>query len=195
MLHPRKAAGPDNIGNKILLLCPELFSYNLTVIYNHYIEIGEYPQALKIAKVIPIFKKSDRCLPSNYRPISLLSVFDKIFEKLICRKLVDFFEKNNILYNFQFGFRKLHATTLALIELTDNIRKLIDDGNIVLSFFVDFTKAFDTVDHRILLHKLNHYGIRGHAHDFIKSYLTNRPQYTYINGEQSKTDNITCHII
>ena len=194
MLHPRKAAGPDNIGNKILLLCPELFSYNLTVIYNHYIEIGEYPQALKIAKVIPIFKKSDRCLPSNYRPISLLSVFDKIFEKLICRKLVDFFEKNNILYNFQFGFRKLHSTTLALIELTDNIRKLIDDGNIVLSFFVDFTKAFDTVDHRILLHKLNHYGIRGHAHDFIKSYLTNRSQYTYINGEQSKTDNITCGV-
>ena len=193
-LHPRKAAGPDNIGNKILQLCPELFSYNLAIIYNHYIDIGEYPQALKIAKVIPIFKKGERCLSSNYRPISLLSVFDKIFEKLICRKLVDFFEKHNILYNFQSGFRKLHSTTLALIELTDSIRKLLDDGNIVLSFFVDFTKAFDTVDHRILLHKLHHYGIRGHAHQFIKSYLTNRTQYTYINGTHSKTGDITCGV-
>ena len=193
-LKPRKAAGPDNIGNKIIQLCPELFSYNLTTIYNHYIEIGEYPQALKIAKVIPIYKKGQRDLPNNYRPISLLSVFDKIFEKLICHKLVDFIEKNNILYEFQFGFRKLYSTTLTLIELTDKIRKQIDDGNIVLSFFVDFTKAFDTVDHKILLDKLDHYGFRGHAQTFLKSYLTNRSQFTFINGVESDIKQITCGV-
>ena len=193
-LNPRKSAGPDNIGNKILQLCPDIFSQNLTVIFNHYIDKGEYPQALKIAKVIPIYKKGERSITSNYRPISLLSVFDKIFEKLVCHKLLNFFEKNKIFYDFQFGFRKLHSTTLALIELTDHIRKRIDEGHIVLSFFVDFTKAFDTVDHNILLYKLGHYGIRGHAQKFMKSYLTNRFQYTYVNGHQSTLDEIKCGV-
>ena len=193
-LHPRKAPGPDNIGNKIVQLCPEIFATNLTIIYNHYIELGEYPDAMKIAKVIPIYKKEIRSLPENYRPISLLSVFDKIFERLICHKLVDFLEKKNILYKFQFGFRKSHSTTLALIELTDNIRQLIDEGNIVLSLFVDFTKAFDTVDHEILLEKIQHYGIRGHSHNFFKSYLTNRSQFTCVNGSQSEIGKITCGV-
>ena len=129
---------------------------------------------MKIAKVIPIFKKGDRFLSSNYRPISLLPTFNKIFERLICDRLLNFLEIHNILYIFQFGFRKLFSTTLALIEITDKIRELINDGNYVLSLFVDFTKAFDTVDHDILLQKMNCYGIRGHANMFF-SILFNEP--------------------
>ena len=109
-LNPKKACGPDNIGNKILLMCPEVFSNNLTTIYNHYIEIGEYPDALKVARVIPIYKKGDHALPCNYRPISLLSVFNKVFERLICHQLVNFLELHQLLFIFQFGFRKLHST-------------------------------------------------------------------------------------
>ena len=193
-LNPRKACGHDNIGNKILLMCPEVFAHNLTIIYNHYIEIGEYPAALKIAKVIPIYKEGEHALPCNYRPISLLSVFNKIFERLICKQLVHFLEKYKLLYLFQFGYRKLHNTTLALIELTDRIRSSIADGDIALGLFIDFTKAFDTVDHNILLYKLNHYGVRGHANNFFRSYLSNRSQFTVINGVESSIKKITCGV-
>ena len=193
-LDPKKAAGPDNIGNKILLMCPNFFSNHLTRIYNFYIEIGEYPTPLKIAKVIPIFKKCKHELSCNYRPISLLSVFNKLFERLICKQLVNFLEKHHILYDFQYGYRKIYSTTLALIELTDSVRRLVDSGNIVFSLFIDFTKAFDTVDHDILLNKLNFYGIRGHAHKFFTSYLSGRSQFLLANGVESTVQSITCGV-
>ena len=193
-LNPKKSPGPDNIGAKILLCCPELFSTNLTMIYNHYIELGEYPSALKIAKVIPIFKKGSHSIPGNYRPISLLSIFDKIFERLICKNLVAFLDKYKLLYKFQYGFRKLFGTSLCLIEYTDTIRRLVDKGNYVFSLFIDFSKAFDTVDHEILLYKLNHYGIRGHANNFFRSYLSQRQQYTVIGNSTSDLQNISCGV-
>ena len=89
---------------------------------------------------------------------------------MLCKQLVSFIERNKILYNYQFGFRKLYSTTMALIEFPDNIHRLLDEGNYVIGIFIDFTKAFDTVDHEILLHKLYRYGIRGHANNFL--YLT-----------------------
>ena len=138
--------------------------------------------ALKVAKVIALFKKGDKYQPDNYRPISLLSCFNKIFEKLLCKRLVKFLDPNRILFEYQYGFRKLYSTTLALIEFTDSIIKLFDEGQYCMSIFVDLTKAFDTVDHEILLDKLDRYGIRGHANDFFRSYLSDRQQYTVING-------------
>ena len=193
-LNPRKAPGPDGIGAKVLHLCPEIFAQNLTYIFNKYITDGEYPCDMKIARVIALFKKGERHDPNNYRPISLLSCFNKIFEKLICKQLVKFLEKYLIFFQFQFGFRKGHSTILALIEIVDSIRRFIDGGNYVLGLFVDLTKAFDTVDHDILLYKLNHYGIRGHANRFFRSYLDNRKQFTLINGEQSTTSVVTCGV-
>ena len=111
--------------------------------------MGEYPAQLKLAKVIALFKKGDKLQPNNYRPISLLSCFNKIFEKILCRKLENFLELNKILFKYQYGFRKLYSTTLALVEFTDTITRYLDEGKYCISIFVDLTKAFDTVDHEI----------------------------------------------
>ena len=165
-LNPKKACGADGIGAKIILLCPDVFANNLTTIFNKALEIV-YPTLLKIAKVIPLYKKGQKYQANNYRPISLYSSFNKIFEKILCKQLTNFLECNNVLFKYQFGFRKLYSTTLALIEFTDKVRSLLDEGNYVISIFVDLTKAFDTVDHEILLYKLDRYGIRGHANAFF----------------------------
>ena len=193
-LNPTKSPGPDSIGGKIILLCPEIFAYNLTIIFNKYIQLGKYPEAMKLAKVIPIYKKGEHSLPNNYRPISLLSTFNKLFEKLICKKIRHFLHVKDLLYKFQFGFRDLYSTMLSLVETTDSIRGLIDDKNYVLSLFVDLTKAFDTVDHEILLQKLEYYGIRGHANNFLRSYLSNRKQYTVVGNKSSEVRNISCGV-
>ena len=130
----------------------------------------------------------------NYRPISLLSLFDKMFEKILCRRLTSFLEKCNVIYNYQFGFRKLHSTTLSLMKLTDYIKRSLDERKYVLSVLIDPTKAFDTMNHEILLNKLEYYGIRGHANDFFKSYLSNRRQYTVVNGIKSKLKCVPCGV-
>ena len=124
----------------------------------------------------------------------MLTCIDKIFEKLICAQLLNFFESNQIFYNSQFGFRKLFSTTTALIEFTDSIRSLVDQGNYVFSLFVDLTKAFDTVDHEILLYKLSNYGVRGHTNDFFRSYLSQRQQFTVIGDSSSSLNNINCGV-
>ena len=113
--------------------------------------------ALKVAMVIALFKKGDKYQPNNYRPINLLSCFNKIFEKLLYKRLVKFLEDNKILFDYQYGFRKLYSTTLAFIEFTDSIIKYLDEGQYCMSIFVDLTKTFDTADLGILLDKLDRY--------------------------------------
>ena len=139
----------------------------LQLICNKSIECGQYPNGIKIAKVVAIYKKGMMHIADNYRPISLLSGFNKMFEKLIHKNLMKFIDKHNIVFMYQFGYRKLHSTTLALIEITDKIKKWLDEGNYVLGIYIDLTKAFDTVDYDILFWKVNQYGIRGHANDFF----------------------------
>ena len=132
--------------------------------------------------------------PNNYRPISLLSCFNKLFEKLLCKRLVKSIEINQISFNYQDGFGMLHSTTLALIEFTDNIIRYLDEGNNCMSVFIDLKKAFDTVDHEILLHKLGCYGIRGHANMFLRSYLNNRHQSTTISDSSSTLQKVHCGV-
>ena len=146
---------------------------------------GVFSSVLKTAKVVPVFKKDSKLDYSNYRPISLLSNIEKILEKLMYKRLYTFLNKNNVIYNLQFGFRQQYSTSHALINITENIRKALDDGNIGCGVFVDLQKMFDTVDHQKLLTKLNHYGIRGVSNDWFKSYLSNRSQYVSINGYDS----------
>ena len=147
---------------------------------------GVFPDQFKTAKAIPIFKKGSHLDMANYRPISLLSNLNKILEKLMFNRINNFFNKYNCFYKLQFGFRKSHSTNHALIKITEAIRKALDDNNFACGIFIDLQKAFDTVNHSILIDKLNHYGIRGNANSWFQSYLTNRSQYVSIQGFESK---------
>ena len=115
-----------------------------------------------------------------------------MLEKLMYKRLYTFLNNNNIIYTLQFGFRQQYSTSHALINITENIRKALDDRNIACGVFVDLQKAFDTVDHQILLAKLNHYGIRGVSNDWFKFYPSNRNQYVSINGFDSGLTTINC---
>ena len=156
----------------------------LVIIFNKSFQEGCFPEILKIAKVIPVHKGDVTTDPGNYRPISLLSVFDKLLEKVMLNRLLQFLNKNDILYKYQFGFRKNHATSNALTEVIDHIQSL-DEGNYVFGIYIDLKKAFDTVQHQILLYKLQHYGIRGIALEWFDSYLSKRKQFVVTNGIQS----------
>ena len=149
-----------------------------------------FPSALKLAKVIPVYKKDSKLDFSNYRPISLLSNLDKIMEKLMYTRTVKFFNNNNLFYLLQFGFKQNYSTTHALISITETIRKYLDEGKFACGIFVDLQKALDTVEHDILLTKLEHYGVRGLANDWFKSYLSDRKQYVSINGHDSNLDSV-----
>ena len=189
-----KAQGPNGIPTKILKLLKKEMSTILSTLYNMSFLTGVFPSVLKIAKVIPIHKKLSKLDCSNYRPISILSNLDKILERLIYNRLYKFLENNNCIYPFQFGFRKNYSTSLALRSLTENIQQQVDKGKIGCGIFIDFQKAFDTVDHNILLSKLNHYGIRGLANNWFKSYLKDRKQFVSVNGFQSNSLTIKCGV-
>ena len=178
-----KANGPFSIPTKILKTVLAQISEILTRIFNISLITGSFFTSLKTAKVIPVFKnKGSPHDVNNYRPISLLSNIDKIFEKLIKSRLVDFLDENKIIFKNQFGFRNKHSTTHALINLTEQIRTNLDKGLYTCGVFIDLQKAFDTVDHAILLSKLHHYGVRGLSNQWFRSYLSNRQQYVYVSG-------------
>ena len=181
-LKPKKSPGPDNISNKLIKSCAGALVLPLSIIYNKSIVSGQYPTKWKLGRVIALYKKNSHYNPENYRPISLLDCFGKIFERLIYNQMMKFIKKHSILFINQFGFREKYSTTLALIDITDKIKHHIDNNEYVMGIFLDLAKAFDTVNHRILCEKLSHYGFRGHCLSFLKSYITNRRQYTRING-------------
>ena len=186
-LNERKAIGPNSVPTKILKLAKQPLSVPLCELINLVFETGKFPDILKIAKVIPTFKKGDPLNCNNYRPISLLSNIGKIIEKILYERIYIFLEQNNCLYMHQFGFRNQHSTNHALIQITDKIRKALDANKYICGVFLDFQKAFDTVNHKILFSKLNYYGIRGITLNLLKSYLTNRKQFVHVNNTDSDT--------
>ena len=190
-LNIKKSGGHDNVSPKLLKENTDIFIKPLVHLINLSLQTGIVPDKLKIAKVIPIYKKDERFYVNNYRPISLLSTINKLLEKLMYKRLISFLNVHKILYSYQFGFRENYSTTLALIEITDNILHDLENGKFVCGIYLDLSKAFDTVDHNILLSKLHHYGIRGQPLLWFKSYLSNRKQYTVCNGKKSSLQVVT----
>ena len=153
LLQLNKAHGPNSVPTSILHLLKEEISTPLSIIFNISFRTGQHPDLLKIAKTIPVFKKESRLLVSNYRPISLLSNINKILEKLVYSRLYNFLDDFNCLYSLQFGFRAKYSTNHALISITEEIRQALDNKKLACGVFVDFQKAFDTVNHAILIKK------------------------------------------
>ena len=189
-----KSTGPHSIPVDLLKMIPDLIIFPLCEIINLSFSTGKFPDHLKIAKVIPVFKNGSVTDVNNYRPISLLSIFDKIIEKLMYKQLYDFLSQHNILFKNQFGFRKNRSTTLALIQITEKIRESIDNKKYGCGIYIDLSKAFDTVRHDILIKKLEHYGIRDNSLMWFKSYLKNRKQFTFVNGVSSSLETVTCGV-
>ena len=188
-LNNSKSTGPNSIPTEILKLLGPSICVPLKEIINISFATGIYPEKLKIAEIVAVLKnKGDPRQVNNYRPISLLSNINKIFEKLVYSRLFSFLELHQCIFELQFGFRSKHSTNHALTSLTETIRDALDGSNFACGIFVDFQKAFDTVNHAILLKKLEHYGVRGRANDWFKSYLSNRSQYVSVNGFHSRSE-------
>ena len=151
---------------------------------------GIFPESCTLAKVIPLYKKGNKLDPNNYRPISILTCFSKILERLIYNRLQQFLKKHSVIHKSQYGFQKSISTEYAVLDKVSNAFENINQNLFTGLIFLDLRKAFDTVSHSILLSKLDHYCIRGSANQLIKSFL-NRRQYVSVNGTNSDIKLIT----
>ena len=190
-LDSTKSIGPNSIPIKLLKVLKPYISQYLEKLVNQSFLEGHFPSKLRSAKVIALFKKGNSELASNYRPISLLPLFSKVFERIMYNKVYTFLTANNIIYPLQFGFQKDRAIDHALIGMTEMIRLTLENKRFGCGIFVDLQKAFDTVNHNILIAKLEHYGVRGNVLQWFKSYLYDRDQYVSINGTSSTPLRVT----
>ena len=189
-----KAVGIDKISNKILKLCAPYIYESLSAIFNLSLETNVVPSDWKIAKVTPIFKVGDRCDRNNYRPISVISAVARIFEKLVYEQLENYVTNNNFINPRQSGFRSLFSTTTAMLDLTNEWCFNIDRKLVNGVLFLDLKKAFDTVDHTILIKKLQYLGLNQSAVEWFKSYLGDRVQMCAVNGVLSDPDQLSCGV-
>ena len=181
----KNSCGHDQISTKLLKHLTPVLLHSITLILNQSLSTGIFPDRLKIARVIPLYKGDDDSLFNNYRPISLLPAISKVFEKSMFIQIYNYFQSNKLFYNSQFGFREGHSTEFAALELTEQLIHNLEINNLPLSIFVDLSKAFDTLDHNILIYKLQHYGISGKSSDLIYNYLHNRTQFVDLDGTVS----------
>jgi Reverse transcriptase (RNA-dependent DNA polymerase)/Endonuclease/Exonuclease/phosphatase family len=181
-LNNKTSAGWDGIPLNILKATINPIAKIISCLINNSFMFGYFPQELKTAKVCPIYKSGQKTVFSNYRPISVLSSFSKIFEKAMQNRLLAYIESKNILIPEQYGFRPHYSSYMALLDLTDRITTSFEEGKISIAILIDLQKAFDSLNHGILLKKLSHYGIRGVVLDWFTSYLTDRHQYVVYNN-------------
>ena len=193
-LNCSKVIGPFSIPVVILKLISNIVSQPLQTIFNASLSTGIVPTSLKLAKVIPLFKKGLQNCLNNYQPISLLLIFNKILEKLVYKRLHQYLEKKEILYYKQFGFHATYSTTYALLSIVDKINKAIDHHDYACGIFLDLSKAFDTVNHDVLIKKLEFYGVRDLQINFFLSYLSNLRQFVSVNNISSDELTISCGV-
>ncbi len=189
-----KATGLDKISSRLIRECSDLIAESLCLIFNRSITTGIFPNEWKCAKVIPIHKQGKRNCVDNYRPISIVPVVAKVFERIIYDQLYTFISESKLLTNYQSGFRGLHSTVTTLLEATNEWAYNIDSGNVNAVMFLDLKKEFNTVDHEILLNKLNAYGIKGTAGNWFRSYLNERNQKCFVNGHFSSSRLLQCGV-
>ena len=193
-LPSKRSSGYDDIDNILLKNIIPYIVDPLFHIFNLSISQGQVPDVMKISKIVPIFKKGNREELNNYRPISLLPNISKILEKIIYSRVIDFLNRNDILSKYQFGFRKKHSTAHAILSFTEKVSRAIDKFQHTAGIFLDLSKAFDMINHDMLLYKLNHYGIRGKALEWFRSYLKDRKQFVCINNEKSSLRSVDCGV-
>ena len=190
IIHGLENGKASDISIPILKKCSIFLSRHLVGFFNSFMEKGLFPNILKKGMITPIFKKGDSRYLDNYRPVSTLPIFGKIFEKLIHNRLYSFFMSMNTIFNNQFGFRKKHSTSHAVNYSVNKILSEIEKKNHVIGIFIDLSKAFDTLPHGQLLAKLYHYGIRGKSYSILENYLTGRTQQTKFQGTNSDVAHI-----
>jgi len=195
-LKDKKSIRLEDVDSKFLKFNTNLIAPILENIFNSCAKTGEFPDCLKIAEVISVFRKGDTMKATNYRYISILSQFDKIFEKLLCSRIYNYLEKHNLLSKKQFGFKQNSSTTYAVTSSYENLLKCADRREYSCFIFLDLSKAFDTVDHSILIRKLrNNFGIRSTTLNLIGNYLSNLKQYMKTNCFKSNLAEVTFGVL
>ena len=182
--------GHDGISTKLLKYISNKNCKPQTLVVNQCLQTGIFPDNMKLAKVIPIYKKGDSSNMSNYRPISKLPSISKIIERIVFNQLNTYFHKHKLLNTNQYGFRSKHSTELAALHVVDEVINDLDRNSVPLNIYLDLSKAFDTLDHTILLSKLHYYGISNLELNFFKNYLFNRHQYVQMGTTKSTLKNI-----
>ena len=195
-LKPKLSSGEDFISNKLLKTIAPIIITPLHYIINLSLETGFVPSEMKIAKIVPVFKDGDCHDYNKYRPTSFLSSFSKLVEKIVSRQVIGFLNAHNILYHHQYLFRANHNTSQPVLHFADKIYNAFNQKPTAktISIFIDLKKAFDTVDHKILLNKMAFYGVRGSAQNWFKNYLSDREQFLIINGVKSEKVKMICGV-
>ena len=193
-LDESKSNGPDQPQNKFIKIGHSVITPILTKLVNRCFQSGVFPSVLKISTVIPIFKAGDCKMPTNFRPISLLPIFAKLIERCIHTRLTNFFHNNQIIHPNQYGFQKGISTEMAISKVFEELALRMDDKQTTCAIFLDIRKAFDSVNHGILIKKLENYGIRGTPLKLLISFLENRYQSVFINGTKSEAKKIKCGV-
>jgi len=184
-IKPYSGTSVNDIPALVLKQCKKQLSYPIFCIWKKSMLTGKVPPALKVQYIAPIFKKGDKTKAANYRPVSLTSHIIKIFERIVRKQVVSFLEDNNLLSGSQHGFRKGRSCLTQLLHHFDNLLQHILEGNVTDVLYLDFSKAFDKVDHQILLRKLHNIGIQGKLYDWIADFLTERSQTVQVDGKSS----------
>ena len=167
-----KSCDPNSISSNLLKTHAKAFFFPVRDMIDSSFLERKFPSILKIAQVCTVLKKGERDLRENYRPLSLLSTLSKLFERTMHSRVYNFLESSGMIFDLQFGFRNKHSPSHALLSILDEIRQNLDSNSFSCGVFVDLEKAFDTVNHKILLKKLEHYGIRSVVNNWFDSYLS-----------------------